>query len=64
MSNKQKRFDCVKMKRDIQEKIYAETKDMHMNEFLEHASSAAQKGPFAERVRRIQARQQKERKAS
>ena len=31
---KTKTFDCVKMKNDIQAKIYAETKDMTTSELL------------------------------
>ncbi|GHT25697.1 hypothetical protein FACS189464_0280 [Bacteroidia bacterium] len=31
---KTKEFDCVKMKNDIQAKIYAETKDMNVTELL------------------------------
>jgi hypothetical protein len=33
---KGKSFDCVKMKNDIQAKIYAETKNMSTNELLEY----------------------------
>ena len=35
-SNKRKSFDCVKMKNDIQSKIYAETKDMSTTELLDY----------------------------
>jgi len=63
MTKLQKKFDCVEMKRNIQEKMYEETKNMNMTEFMDHVSTAVQKGHFAEKVRRIQARQQKERKA-
>ena len=35
-SKKERAFDCVKMKNDIQAKIYAETKDMSTIELLEY----------------------------
>ena len=35
-NKKERAFDCVKMKNDIQAKIYAETKDMNTNELLEY----------------------------
>ena len=35
-NRKEKSFDCVKMKNDIQAKIYAETKDMDTGELLEY----------------------------
>jgi len=35
-TSKEKAFDCVKMKNDIQAKIYAETKDMSTAELLEY----------------------------
>ena len=64
MTKTQKKFDCVEMKRHIQEKMYEETKNLDMTEFMDHVSKAVQKGHFAEKIRRIQARRQKERKAS
>jgi len=36
MSAKTKTFDCVEMKRRIQERIYEETKDMNHREFAAH----------------------------
>jgi hypothetical protein len=33
---KTKTFDCVKMKNDIQAKIYAETKNMSMEKLLDY----------------------------
>jgi hypothetical protein len=36
MIKKTKTFDCVKMKNDIQAKIYAETKDMSIEKLLEY----------------------------
>jgi hypothetical protein len=35
-SKKERAFDCVKMKNDIQAKIYAETRDMSTSELLEY----------------------------
>jgi len=35
-SKKERAFDCVKMKNEIQAKIYTETKDMNTNELLEY----------------------------
>ena len=32
---KNKRFDCVKMMRDIRDQIYQETKDLSGKEFME-----------------------------
>ena len=40
--NKTKTFDCVKMKNDIQAKIYAETKDMNTAELLEYFNQQAE----------------------
>ena len=64
MSKKEKKFDCVAMKREIQAQIYNETKDMGAEEFLAYCHEAVEKGPFAQKMKRIQTRQQKERKAS
>ena len=36
MSRKTKSFDCVEMKRRIQERMYLETKDMNHQQFAEH----------------------------
>ena len=35
-NKKERAFDCVKMKNDIQAKIYAETKNMNTTELLEY----------------------------
>ena len=45
---KKKRFDCVEMKRRIQEKIYEETKDMTRDELVAYFHRRVQDGPFAE----------------
>jgi hypothetical protein len=41
-----KDFDCVKMKNDIQAKIYAETKDMSFAEFKEYLNCGLQEDSF------------------
>ncbi len=43
-----KAFDCVEMKRKIQEKIYEETKDLTRAELIDYFHRHAQTGPFAE----------------
>jgi hypothetical protein len=42
-----KAFDCVAMKRKIQEKIYEETKDLGREELIAYFHRHAQTGPFA-----------------
>jgi hypothetical protein len=44
---RKKGFDCVEMKRRIQEKIYAETKDMSRDEFVAYMRRRVNEGPFA-----------------
>jgi len=41
---KVKSFDCVKMKNDLQAKIYAETKDMNTTELLEYFNRETYRG--------------------
>ena len=60
---KKKKFDCVAMKIEIQSAIYNETKKMSPQELLEYYHEAIEKGPFAEKMKRIQARQAKLKKA-
>lgn len=43
-----KTFDCVEMKRKIQEKIHEETKDLSREELIDYFHRHAQTGPFAE----------------
>lgn len=43
---RKKEFDCVEMKRRIQEKIYAETKDMSRDEFVAYMRRRVEEGPF------------------
>jgi len=45
---KKKKFDCVEMKRRIQEKIYEETKNMTREELVAYFHRRVQEGPFAE----------------
>jgi hypothetical protein len=61
-----KPFDCVEMKRKIQEKIHEETKDLNRAELIDYFHRHAQTGPFAElwkkpskKVRRTTARRTK-----
>ena len=46
MSRKIKTFDCVEMKRRIQEKIYEETRDMSREEYLAFIRRQVDAGPF------------------
>ena len=34
ITNKEKKFDCIKMKNNIQAQVYAETKNMNKEELL------------------------------
>ena len=36
ITNKEKKFDCIKMKNDIQAQVYAETKNMSKEELLRY----------------------------
>ena len=63
MAKGKKDFDCVKIKHAIQKKMYEETKKMSIPEFMNHVSKAIQKGHFAEKIRRLQSRQEKKQKA-
>jgi len=45
---RKKGFDCVEMKRRIQEKIYAETKDMSRDEFVAYMRRRVEQGPFSD----------------
>ena len=47
MSRKTKSFDCVEMKRRIQERMYAETKDMNHQQFAEHIRKRIAASRFA-----------------
>ncbi len=43
-----KTFDCVEMKRKIQEKIHEETKDLNREELINYFHHHVRTGPFAE----------------
>jgi hypothetical protein len=47
---KEKDFDCVKMKNDIQAKIYAETKDMSTAELLAYFNRNLEGDEFWQRI--------------
>ena len=44
MKNNEKRFDCIKMKSDIQAQIYAETKNMSTDELLNYYNNTSRNG--------------------
>jgi hypothetical protein len=48
MSKKIKKFDCIEMKRNIQDKIYNETKNMSREEYLAFIRKQVDDGPFGE----------------
>jgi len=52
MSRKIKTFDCVEMKRRIQEKIYQETKDMSREEYLAFIRKQVDEGPFGKLLKK------------
>ena len=45
-NRKMKTFDCMEIKRCIQEKIYEETKDMGSEEYLAFIRKQVDEGPF------------------
>jgi hypothetical protein len=54
METIKKDFDCVKMKNDIQAKIYADTKDMSFEEYKAYLAMRLKNSPFKERINRRQ----------
>ena len=48
MKIRNKRFDCVEMKRRIQEWIYEETKGMSVEEIVAYYHDSVETGPFAD----------------
>ena len=50
----EKDFDCVKMKNDIQAKIYAETKDMSFDEYKAYLNKSLQKNSFWQSLQKKQ----------
>jgi len=51
-------FDCVKMKREIQAKIYERTKDMTSEEYLEYVRKRAEQFDEKQRIRRAERQRQ------
>jgi len=45
---RKKEFDCVQMKRRIQEKIYDQTKNLSREELVAYFHRHAETGPFAD----------------
>lgn len=54
-SKKEKTFDCLEMKTDIQAKIYAETKDMSFAEYRSYLDKKLQNDSFWNRINRSKA---------
>jgi hypothetical protein len=52
---KTKAFDCVKMKNDIQAKIYAETKDMSFEVYRAYLDKKLQNDGFWRRINMCEA---------
>ena len=49
---KTKTFDCVEMKRRIQEKIYEETRNMSREEYLAFVRKRVDEGPFGKLLKK------------
>jgi hypothetical protein len=49
-NNQEKDFDCVKMKNEIQAKIYAETKDMTYKELRAYLDKQLEHDAFWQRI--------------
>jgi hypothetical protein len=58
MSRKIKKFDCVEMKRSIQDKIYNETKNMSRDEYLAFIRKQVDEGTFGELLKQNNIRRQ------
>ena len=50
-----KEFDCIEFKRQAQERIYEQTKNMTLAEEIEFFRRGAENGPFAELIKRLKA---------
>lgn len=48
MTQKTKTFDCIAMKREIQERIYEDTKHMNHDEFAEYIRNRIKTSEFAD----------------
>ena len=51
------------MKLEIQAKLYEETKKLNNEELLKYYHEAVENGAFAEKMKRIRSRQEKQKKA-
>lgn len=49
-----KDFDCISFKRQVQEQIFEEIKDLTIDEQVDYFSRRAQEGPLGEWWRKIQ----------
>ena len=61
---KKKKFDCVKMKKEIQSQIYEEMKGMSEEEKSEYFKKAKMSGPLTKFWKSIQSPNATKRKAS
>lgn len=52
MDRKKKKFDCIEMKRRIQEKIYEDTKNMDSEQFAEYMRQRILNSQFADFLKR------------
>jgi len=51
---KTKKFDCVKMVRDIRDKMYEENKDKSISEYIEYIKSETQESPLWKKFKKGQ----------
>jgi len=59
MIKKAKKFDCIEMKRRIQDKIYNETKNMSREEYLAFIRRQVDDGPFGKLLKQNNIKQHK-----
>jgi len=52
MKKKVKNFDCIEMKRHIQEKIYEETKNMSREEYLTYIKKQVDESYFGQLLKK------------
>ncbi len=50
-ANKDKPFDCIKLKRELQARVYEETKDLNDDELREYFRRAVEESPWADLFR-------------
>lgn len=60
--SKKKEFDCLKMKQEIQQQIYAEIKNMNDRELTKYLQSGYEEGPFADKVKQTRSQPAKTRR--